>query len=111
MGALRHIRENILGLSQAEMAVLTQVSQGTVSKWEAGKLAPSRDEMARIRAAAIERGIAWNDAWFFASPAPRETSPSTEPAQQDDEQGDAHADRGAAAEPVEAVHAVSGAVS
>lgn len=65
MNPLRHIREDVLGLSQAEMAVVAEVSQGTISKWEAGKLSPDRAEMQRIRSAAISRGIAWDDAWFF----------------------------------------------
>ena len=65
MSALRFIRKDILDLSQAELAAVAEVSQGTVSKWEAGELAPSLDEMSRIRGSAIARGIAWDDKWFF----------------------------------------------
>jgi transcriptional regulator with XRE-family HTH domain len=69
MNALRHIRKSVLGISQADMAAIADVSQGTVSKWENGESNPNRDEMSRIRNAAIERGIAWDDAWFFDAPA------------------------------------------
>lgn len=68
MNALRHIRKSVLSLSQAEIAAIASVSQGTVSKWENGDADPSRDEMARIRDAAIERGIPWDDSWFFETP-------------------------------------------
>jgi predicted transcriptional regulator len=68
MNTLRHIRKSIFGLSQAELAAVAEVSQGTVSKWERGDLDPSREEMARIRAEAMKRGLDWNDSWFFENP-------------------------------------------
>jgi predicted transcriptional regulator len=69
MSALRFIRKDVLGFSQAELAAVAEVSQGTVSKWEAGDLTPSLDEMSRIRAEALSRGLTWDDRWFFDSPA------------------------------------------
>lgn len=70
MNQIRHIRKSVFGLSQVDFAALMPpVAQGTVSKWENGELEPSRDEMAQIRSAAIERGLAWDDAWFFEAPA------------------------------------------
>jgi len=69
MSSLRHIRKSVLGLSQAEMAAIADVSQGTVSKWENGELNPNRDEMSRIRDEARRRGLAWQDSWFFEMPA------------------------------------------
>lgn len=63
-----HVRKAIFGLSQAEMAVIAGVSQGTVSKWEAGQSEPNRQELDRIRAEAITRGIVWDDRWFFEVP-------------------------------------------
>jgi transcriptional regulator with XRE-family HTH domain len=68
MSSLRHIRKNVLGLSQAEFAAIADVSQGTVSKWENDELNPNRDEMARIRDEARRRGLDWNDSWFFECP-------------------------------------------
>jgi transcriptional regulator with XRE-family HTH domain len=72
MTPMLHVRKTILGLSQAEMAKIAGVSQGTVSKWEAGQLEPSRDELDHIRADAIDRGLDWNDRWFFEAPADAE---------------------------------------
>lgn len=69
MSTLRFIRKDVLSLSQAELAAVADVSQGTVSKWEAGELAPSLAEMSKIRDAAIARGVAWDDRWFFDVPA------------------------------------------
>lgn len=69
MSSLRHIRKSVLGLSQAELATIASVSQGTVSKWEAGELDPNLDEMARIRDEARRRGLEWDDSWFFEIPA------------------------------------------
>lgn len=69
MSALRFIRKDVLALSQAELAAVAEVSQGTVSKWEAGELTPSLEEMSRIRGVAIASGIAWDDRWFFDVPS------------------------------------------
>lgn len=66
---LKAIRKNILGLTQAEMAALTDVAQATVCRWESGELEPDRQQMAKIRAEAAARGIEWNDTWFFEIPA------------------------------------------
>ena len=69
MGPIAHIRKHILGATQTAFAQIAGVTQATVSRWERGELEPSREEMARIRSAAHERGIAWDDRWFF-EPAP-----------------------------------------
>lgn len=63
--AIQEIRKSVLGISQVELAEIAQVSQGTVSRWEAGELAPSLAELSRIRAAALDRGKQWDDRWFF----------------------------------------------
>lgn len=63
------IRRNVFGGTQTAFAQIAGVTQATVSRWERGELEPSREEMARIRSAAHERGIAWDDRWFF-EPAP-----------------------------------------
>lgn len=67
MSAIRHIRLKVFQATQADFAALAGVSQGTVSRWENGT-ALSLDEMKAIRKAAAERGIMWNDAWFFETP-------------------------------------------
>lgn len=69
MRAIRHIRCHVFKATQAEFAALAGgVSQATVSRWEAG-VAPSLDDMRAIREAAADRGIEWNDAWFFELPS------------------------------------------
>jgi transcriptional regulator with XRE-family HTH domain len=68
MTPMLHVRKSVLKLSQAELAKIARVSQGTVSKWEAGQLEPSRDELDRIRLEAVERGLDWEDRWFFETP-------------------------------------------
>jgi transcriptional regulator with XRE-family HTH domain len=66
MTPLLHIRKNILGLTQSELAVLCGVRQATVSRWESGESEPDRSQMEAIRGEAIRRGVSWNDALFFA---------------------------------------------
>ncbi len=50
MNAIRNLRENVLKLTQAQLASLTGVSQATVSRWERDELSPSLDELRRIKA-------------------------------------------------------------
>ncbi len=69
LNPIRHIRVKVFALSQVDFALIAGVAQPTVSKWEAGALHPSSDEMARIRASAADRGLAWQDSWFFEVPA------------------------------------------
>lgn len=68
MNPMLHIRKNVFGVPQTEMAEIAAVSQGTVSKWENGSLAPDRNELERIRAEAAARGLTWDDSWFFEAP-------------------------------------------
>lgn len=70
MGIIRHIRKDLFGATQAEFGEIAGVTQATVSRWEDGILAPDLTELDRIRSAAIERGIRWNDRLFFEAPAP-----------------------------------------
>lgn len=55
-------------MTQADFAKALKVNQSTVSRWERGALKPSGDELVAIRALAQERGIAWQDSWFFETP-------------------------------------------
>lgn len=64
MNAIRHIRREIFKVTQAEFAALAGVTQASVSRWETGT-APSLDDMQSIRRAAADRGIEWQDEWFF----------------------------------------------
>lgn len=69
MNPVLHIRKTVFRLTQAEMATIANVTQGTVSKWETSDMRPGHVEMANIRKAAVMRGISWDDSWFFESPA------------------------------------------
>jgi DNA-binding transcriptional regulator YiaG len=65
---IQHIRSSVFGCAtQAAFADIIDVSQATVSRWENG-VEMDRAAMARIRNAAHERGIAWDDSWFFEVP-------------------------------------------
>jgi len=68
MGPIAHIRRNIFRMTQAAFGALAGVTQATVSRWEAGESEPNRDEMERIRTEALQRGIQWDDRWFFRAP-------------------------------------------
>lgn len=77
MNQLAFIRRDILKVTQTEMAWLTGVRQATVSRWESGELEPSLEQMQRIRAEALRRGVPWDDRWFFdaGTTDPAATSP------------------------------------
>lgn len=69
MNPLLHIRKTVFDVTQSEMALIAEVSQGTVSKWESGALAPDRHELVRIRKEASRRALPWDDRWFFETPS------------------------------------------
>lgn len=65
MRPIENIRRNVFKASQAELARFAGTTQASVSRWEGGLQEPSREEMANIRAKAHERGLRWDDRWFF----------------------------------------------
>jgi transcriptional regulator with XRE-family HTH domain len=73
MNALRDIRKRVFQCTQTEFASLAGVGQASVSRWENG-VAPSLEEMAAIRRAAADRGLEWDDRWFFESPPDQKPS-------------------------------------
>ncbi|WP_367928106.1 helix-turn-helix domain-containing protein [Aquamicrobium sp.] len=78
MTAIRYIRREIFKVTQSEFAALVGVGQATVSRWESG-VAPSLDDMQAIRSAASERGIEWQDRWFFEPATHEPATPVSEP--------------------------------
>lgn len=68
MTPLEYIRVRILDLNQTDMAGIAGVSQGTVSRWEAGSQVPDHTAMSRIRDHIRRRRLPWNDTWFFEVP-------------------------------------------
>jgi transcriptional regulator with XRE-family HTH domain len=79
MGALRRIRQEVFGLTLTEMAAIAGVAQSTISKWENGIHRLDFQAMARIRSAALERHLAWDDAWLFDT-APSHHAPTVDAA-------------------------------
>ncbi len=72
MRPMKFVREQ-LGITQAKLAEVAGVGQGTVSRWETETekteaLEPSRVEMAAIREWAQAHGKTLEDSWFFAVP-------------------------------------------
>ena len=65
MNQMERIRRVVFRATQAKMAAIAGVQQGTVSRWERGQLVPTQREMQRIRDEAIRSGLAWDDRWFF----------------------------------------------
>lgn len=76
MNQFFYIRKHVFGATQSQFAGIAGVVQSQVSRWENGKRRPTIREMDRIRAAAIERKLSWNDRWFFETdPGGRKTPP------------------------------------
>ena len=69
MNPLEHIRSNVFQVTQSVFAEIAGTTQPSVSRWERGEQRPDHLEMERIRTEARERGIAWDDRWFFEIPA------------------------------------------
>lgn len=63
--ALVHIRKDVFGLTQREMAGVAGTRQATVSRWETGTLEPSRDQMQAILNKAFELGLPLSASDFF----------------------------------------------
>ena len=68
MNQIAHIRLQVLKIPQWKLAEITNTTQATVSRWETGELHPDRQQMDAIRHTAFERGIEWDDRWFFEIP-------------------------------------------
>lgn len=63
-----HIREKIFGFrTQQEFADALGYEQATISRWESGEIEMSRKAMDRIRDLAAQRGIRWDNNWFFVT--------------------------------------------
>jgi transcriptional regulator with XRE-family HTH domain len=65
MNRFLHIRLTVFGCSQNELSRISGIAQSLISRWESGKRTPGLVNLAKLRAAALARGIAWDDRWFF----------------------------------------------
>jgi DNA-binding transcriptional regulator YiaG len=68
MNPIAYIRQEILKVSQHVLAAIANTSQASVSRWETGELEPDREQLDLIRQAALDRGLPWDDRWFFEKP-------------------------------------------
>lgn len=68
MTPIEHIRTRVFRTTQAVFAEIAGTTQASVSRWESGVQTPGQTEMASIRAEAAQRGLAWDDRWFFELP-------------------------------------------
>ncbi|RUM40164.1 MAG: hypothetical protein DSY80_10700 [Desulfocapsa sp.] len=68
MTPMQFIRKQIFKVdTQLEMAELLGYQQATISRYESGwRISAVSQE--RIRRLAVDRGIAWNNDWFFSVP-------------------------------------------
>jgi predicted transcriptional regulator len=69
MNTIRFIRTKVFSVTQADFAAIAAVGQASISRWENGDGDPSLAEMRNIREAARERGLEFQDEWFFQIPA------------------------------------------
>jgi transcriptional regulator with XRE-family HTH domain len=73
----RFIREQVFRLrTQQEFADALGYEQPTISRFENG-LPFSASAQRRIRELAAQRGVPWNNNWFFEVPAPPRVSDTT----------------------------------
>lgn len=70
MTPILHIRTHVFKVKQTEFAQIAGAAQSSVSRWENGETSPTLVEMRAIREAARDRGLQWDDDWFYAIPAP-----------------------------------------
>lgn len=68
MSTVKHLRKDVLKVSQAELAEIAKTTQATVSRWENGELSPDLEQLGRIREEVRRRECVWEDAWFFDAP-------------------------------------------
>lgn len=66
MSNIRKIRKEVLGLTQKQLADLCDVDQGTVSRWEQGRLDPRLSDLKKMREKALLDGARLKDSEFFA---------------------------------------------
>lgn len=68
MNPMKHIRKNVFGVTQVTFAGIAGTTQPSICRWEQGEQFPDHSEMDRIRQEAMNRGLPWDDRWFFELP-------------------------------------------
>ena len=75
MSAIRHIRQSVFKMTQTAFAEETDIAQSTLSRWELGA-EPTLEGVRKIRAAALRRGLGWDEDWFLL---PADDGPCRQP--------------------------------
>jgi len=68
MSTIRHIRIEVLGVTQKRLAEIAGASQPTVCRWEAGTDHPDLNHLRRIADAVREAGHEFDERKFFEMP-------------------------------------------
>jgi predicted transcriptional regulator len=75
MNLIKHIRTDILKVSQAELARIAGVNQAQICRWEKGTVPHTIEALGRIRTEVKSQGHEWNDEWTFM-PVKSEVEPA-----------------------------------
>lgn len=77
LAPFRYIRETVFGEPKAmTFAEALGIDSGHLSRLEHGNGAPSHDLMVRVRTLALDRGLAWEDRFFFEVPSSADFAPA-----------------------------------
>lgn len=64
MSVITSIRR-VLAVKQSELATIVGRNQATISRWEMGLGSPTIEDVAKIRAEFIKRGLDWDETLIF----------------------------------------------
>jgi transcriptional regulator with XRE-family HTH domain len=67
MNAIVKIK-SVLGATQADLARITDRNQATISRWEAGDGVPNLEDLRKLRAEFLDRGIEWSEEFWAGEP-------------------------------------------
>lgn len=68
MSAIAKIKA-VLSATQYDLAVITGKNQATVSRWERGECLPNIQDLEKLRAECLRRGIPWADEYWVSDAA------------------------------------------
>lgn len=67
MSAITKIKA-ALSATQVDLARITGRNQATISRWESGEGVPNLEDLRKLRAEFVRRGIAWSDEFWAEGP-------------------------------------------
>lgn len=74
MSVITAIRR-VLAVKQSELATIVGRNQATISRWEMGLGSPTIDDISKIRAEFIKRGVEWDETLIFPPDPDPKASP------------------------------------